>query len=164
MTGVEKLQVSKSVAMIVLVVVCITTRISHCSCCVSFICCGFSYHAWYPVSIIEHALNCFRAIETVVVGLYHIYEYIVCNSVYDSNGMWVIVIHCMNKWYVSTFACVTSGWEHVGMLDIWTSRRKRLGLQRMKSDGAVQAVEAWNPGRCWKRHMMFIESQQEMLI
>ena len=118
-----------------------------------------------PVSIIKHALNCLRAIETVVVGVYHFYEHIVCNSVYDSNGMCIIVIHCTNKLYVSTCACVTSGWEHVGMLDIWTSaRRKRLGLQRMKSDGAVQAVEAWNPGRCWKRQMMFVESQQQMLI
>ena len=28
--------------------------------------------------------------------------------------------------------------------------RKRLGIQRLKSDGAVQAVEAWNPGELWK--------------
>lgn len=47
MTGFARLQVSESGAVIVLFVVCITTRTSHCCCGFSFICCVFSNHRWY---------------------------------------------------------------------------------------------------------------------
>ena len=157
MTGFARLQVSESGAVIVLFVVCITTRTSHCRCGFSFICCGFSNHRWYRRLHHRTCIESYLSSWNCHGYLYHVYAYIVCNSVYV-NGMCIILYHC-----VSTCIYVISGW-HVGMLCYifvagsgWAFNDwNRMERSKRSKPGILESC-----GSCWK--LNFIEYQRQML-